>query len=356
MLILGKYVIPPINRAMTARQDAIRKQFSDLEEAKSGAQQAEQEFKAQIADARHEAARIREDAREQGAAIVAEMREQAQAEAGRIVEHAHAQISAERQQAVASLRAEVGALATTLAGRIVGESLEDDERSNRVVDRFLADLETLEIVRGRGQSGAGNGSGTLRGASAEAMADLSDRLGKPATLDDAATIGDELFCGRRPAARRRRRCDGSRRTPRCRAEAKQGLARQIFEGKVGGPVAARSWRPRSAHRWTSQRDLPDVLERLSEVAIARPRAPRPTSSPTSCSASVGCWPPTRSCATRWPTRAAPSTTGSAWSARCWVTRCCRRRSTLTKQALAGTYGTLTAALEVYRSRRRRHRG
>ena len=57
------------------------------------------------------------------------MREQAQAEAARIVENAHNQIEAERQQAVASLRAEVGTLATTLAGRIVGESLEDDERS-----------------------------------------------------------------------------------------------------------------------------------------------------------------------------------------------------------------------------------
>ncbi len=151
--ILGKYVIPPINKAMTARQDAIRTQFSELEEAKSEAQEAEEKFKAQTADARHEAARIREEAREQGATIVAEMREQAQAEASRIVEHAQAQIAAERQQAVATLRAEVGSLATTLAGRIVGESLEDDERSNRVVDRFLADLETLESSEAAGQNG-----------------------------------------------------------------------------------------------------------------------------------------------------------------------------------------------------------
>lgn len=142
--LLAKYVIPPINNAMTRRQEAIRQEFAELEEAKSKARSAEEEFKAQIADARKEAARIREEAREQGAAIIAEMREQAQAEAHRIVEHAHAQITAERQQALASLRAEVGALATTLAGRIVGESLEDDERSARVVDRFLADLEALE--------------------------------------------------------------------------------------------------------------------------------------------------------------------------------------------------------------------
>jgi F-type H+-transporting ATPase subunit b len=153
LFILGKWIVPPINRAMTARQDAIRQQFADLDQAKEEANRAEEEFKAQIANARHEAAKIREDAREQGAQIIAEMREQAQVEAGRIVEHAHAQISAERQHAVASLRAEVGALATALAGRIVGESLEDDERSGRVVDRFLADLETLETSEEAAQDG-----------------------------------------------------------------------------------------------------------------------------------------------------------------------------------------------------------
>jgi F-type H+-transporting ATPase subunit b len=142
--LLARYVIPPINTAMTNRQEAIRKEFADLEQARADANAAEAEFKAQIADARHEAARIREEAREQGAAIVAEMRQQAQTEAARIVDNGHATVAAERQQAVASLRAEVGTHATTLAGRIVGESLEDDERSGRVVDRFLADLDTLE--------------------------------------------------------------------------------------------------------------------------------------------------------------------------------------------------------------------
>ena len=145
--LLAKYVIPPINRAMTARQDAIRQQFADLDQARQDAREAEEEFKAQIADARHEAAKIREDAREQGAQIIAEMREQANAEAERIVTHARTQIDAERTQAVASLRSEVGHMATTLAGRIVGESLEDEARQRRTVERFLADLESSEAAR-----------------------------------------------------------------------------------------------------------------------------------------------------------------------------------------------------------------
>jgi F-type H+-transporting ATPase subunit b len=158
--LLARYVIPPINRAMTNRQAAIRQEFADLDQARADANAAEAEFKAQIADARHEAARIREEAREQGAQIVSEMRQQGESEKARIIDGAHTQIAAERQQAVASLRAEVGTLATTLAGRIVGESLEDDERSGRVVDRFLADLDALETSKaaattGTSQNGAG---------------------------------------------------------------------------------------------------------------------------------------------------------------------------------------------------------
>ena len=148
--ILGKYVVPPINRAMTARQDAIRTEFAEVAEAKQQAKAAEDEYRAQLSDARHEAARIREDAKDQGVQIIAEAREQAQVEAARVLESGRAQVAAERQQAVASLRAEVGTLATNLAGRIVGESLEDDDRSNRVVDRFLADLETMEASEAAG--------------------------------------------------------------------------------------------------------------------------------------------------------------------------------------------------------------
>ena len=141
LFVLGKYVVPPINRAMTARQEAIRKEFADLEEAEADARKAEKEYKDQLADARHEAAKIRENAREQGAAIIAEMRKQAQQESERILKHGRAQLEAERSQAITSLRTEVGSMATLLASRIVGESLDDDERRARTVERFIASIE-----------------------------------------------------------------------------------------------------------------------------------------------------------------------------------------------------------------------
>jgi len=145
---LAKVVIPPINKAMSDRQEAIRKQFADLEEAEGDARQAEADYKEQLNNAKHEAARIREEAREQGAQIVQEAREKAQGEADRIVEHAHAQLEADRKAAFESLRRDVGSLATNLAGRIVGESMDDDERQDRVVERFLADLEAHPAPEG----------------------------------------------------------------------------------------------------------------------------------------------------------------------------------------------------------------
>src|SRR5690349_20373823 len=147
-----KWVVPNFETTYEERTKAIEGGLKAAETKQAEADAKLHELEQQLADARHEAARIREEAREQGAQIVSEMREQAQSESTRIVEHGKSQIEAERQQALTSLRAEVGALATSLAGRIVGESLEDDDRSSRVVDRFLADLELHEGARSAGDT------------------------------------------------------------------------------------------------------------------------------------------------------------------------------------------------------------
>jgi F-type H+-transporting ATPase subunit b len=140
---LARILLPNIQRALAERTDAIEGGIRRAEEAQAEAQRTLEDYREQLADARHEAARLREEAREQGAAIIAEMREQAQAEARRLIESAHQQIEADRKQAFATLRSDIGTLATTLAERIVGESLQDEVRKRRTVDRFLAELEEV---------------------------------------------------------------------------------------------------------------------------------------------------------------------------------------------------------------------
>ncbi|MBX6383161.1 MAG: F0F1 ATP synthase subunit B [Microbispora sp.] len=147
-LVVGKILTPRIQKTLAERTEAIEGGIKKAEDAQAEAQRTLEQYRAQLAEARQEAARLREEAREQGAQIKAELREEAQAEARRIIEAAHAQIEADRQQALNQLRGEIGRLATELASRIVGESLEDEVRQRRIVDRFLEELEARpEAVR-----------------------------------------------------------------------------------------------------------------------------------------------------------------------------------------------------------------
>jgi len=139
--ILGKKLLPNIQKTLEERKDAIEGGLERAQAAQAEATQTLEEYKAQLAEARHEAARITEQAREQGAAIIAEMREEGQRQRDAIIAAGHAQVEADRRQVTVALRQEVGRLATDLAGRVVGESLEDSARQSRVVDRFLDDLE-----------------------------------------------------------------------------------------------------------------------------------------------------------------------------------------------------------------------
>lgn len=140
-LVLRKAVVPKFEKAFSDRTNAIQGGIERAEKAQLEAQRALAQYNEQLSSAREEAQTLREEARVQGAAIVDELRAKAQEEASRITAAAHASIEAERQQAVTSLRNEVGALAVELASKIVGEALEDQARQSRIVDRFLDDLE-----------------------------------------------------------------------------------------------------------------------------------------------------------------------------------------------------------------------
>ena len=140
-LVLRKAVVPMFEKAFAARTEAIEGGIKKAEQAQLDAQRALAQYNEQLSSAQGEASRLRDDARIQGAAILEELRTKAQEEAARITAAAHASIEAERQQAITSLRNEVGALAVELASKIVGEALDDQARQSRIVERFIEDLE-----------------------------------------------------------------------------------------------------------------------------------------------------------------------------------------------------------------------
>lgn len=144
LVAFWKVFLPKMQKMLDERSAAIEGNIAKADEAQRDAEAALEQYTAQLADARQEAAAIRDQARVDGQRILAELKEQAATDAARITQSAQAQIEAERQAAVVSLRNEVGSLAIDLASGVIGESLSDDARATAVVDRFLADLEASE--------------------------------------------------------------------------------------------------------------------------------------------------------------------------------------------------------------------
>ncbi|MFF0743963.1 F0F1 ATP synthase subunit B [Streptomyces sp. NPDC004111] len=138
---LAKKLLPNINKVLEERREAIEGGIEKADEARIEAESVLEQYKAQLAEARHEAARLRQEALEQGTALKEDLRAEGQRQRDEIIAAGHAQIEADRKQAALSLRQDVGKLATDLAGKLVGESLEDHARQSRTIDRFLNELE-----------------------------------------------------------------------------------------------------------------------------------------------------------------------------------------------------------------------
>jgi F-type H+-transporting ATPase subunit b len=143
--VLMKYVFPRMEETFKARVDAIEGGIARAEAAQNEANTLLAQYKEQLAGARAEAAQIRDEARADAVAIREEVLAKAREESDRIIAAGREALQAERAGIVRDLRSEMGSLAVTLAGKIVGESLEDEARQRGTVDRFLADLESSGV-------------------------------------------------------------------------------------------------------------------------------------------------------------------------------------------------------------------
>jgi F-type H+-transporting ATPase subunit b len=143
IFIIGRYVLPPLRKAMNERQGIINQQMLDADQTREQLANAQAEYQRALAEARKEAAHIRDSATADAQRIADEMHATAREESARIVARGEELLANQRQTTVRELRAEIGTLAVDLAGKIVGESLADDVRARATVDRFLADLENI---------------------------------------------------------------------------------------------------------------------------------------------------------------------------------------------------------------------
>ena len=109
--LITRFVVPRFEATYAERTAAIQGGLEKAEKAQEAADAALRQYNEQLAEARTEAARIREDAKTEGTQILAELREQAQAEVARIRAQGEAQLEAERATVMTQMRAEIGTLA-----------------------------------------------------------------------------------------------------------------------------------------------------------------------------------------------------------------------------------------------------
>jgi F-type H+-transporting ATPase subunit b len=142
LAILWRYILPPLKKMMAERQAIIDQQMEDADATRLQLAEAQTEYQRSLAEARTQAAQIRESATAEAQRVVDDMHAQAREESARIVARGEELLANQRQATVRELRAEIGTLAVDLASKIVGETLQDDQRARATVDRFLADLDT----------------------------------------------------------------------------------------------------------------------------------------------------------------------------------------------------------------------
>jgi F-type H+-transporting ATPase subunit b len=147
--VLMKFVFPQMEKTFAARVDAIEGGIKRAEAAQAEANQLLEQYKTQLAEARTEAARIRDEARADAEGIRQDILTKAREESDRIIAAGREQLAAQREAIVRDLRSEVGTLAVDLASKIVGESLADEARRQGTVERFIADLDSAGTTGGR---------------------------------------------------------------------------------------------------------------------------------------------------------------------------------------------------------------
>jgi F-type H+-transporting ATPase subunit b len=143
LFVLWKWVLPPLTESLRQRQEMIEQVAENSEAAQRKLEAARAQYEHALAEARREAAKIRDNARADAERIRQELREQALAEVDRTRRWGERLLEAERDRVVREVRHDLGELALRLAERILRYELAEDEHRRRVIEVFLAELDRL---------------------------------------------------------------------------------------------------------------------------------------------------------------------------------------------------------------------
>jgi F-type H+-transporting ATPase subunit b len=158
LFILTKYLLPPLNKAMQARQDQIRTQLESADRARAEAQEFDQDRRAELEAARHQAREIVEQANRTAAQSVASGEERGQAEFDRRVLDADREVQLARQRALEEASNRLGEVVMDAVERVLGREV-DPAAHRDLIDEAVVALGASDAgSAGNAPAGAGQHS------------------------------------------------------------------------------------------------------------------------------------------------------------------------------------------------------
>jgi F-type H+-transporting ATPase subunit b len=133
---IWKFGFPAIKGSMNARAERIQGDLDAAAAQRSEADQILSDYRAQLADAKNESARIIEEARQAADSLKREQEARLQTELAEMRQRSQADIEAAKTQAIADLRNEVASLAVGAAEVIVQRNL-DEASQVELVEAYI---------------------------------------------------------------------------------------------------------------------------------------------------------------------------------------------------------------------------
>lgn len=140
LFLLARFILPPLNKAMTERQETIKSSLDSAEEAKQRAAEAEAEYQRTMERAREDSRAMIDEANKQGEQTRADARARAEEESQRIVARSTAEIEAAGRRAAEELRQHTADTVIAVVEKVIGEIM-DVGHHRQLIERTIAEVE-----------------------------------------------------------------------------------------------------------------------------------------------------------------------------------------------------------------------
>src|ERR1700677_3562691 len=192
LLLVWRYVVPPLRKLMPDQQNTVRQQLADSSSAADRLAEASRAHEKAKEDAKAEAKRITEEAQSDATRIVEQLHTQADSEVERIKVQGAKQVELLRAQLIRQLRQDTGAESVRRAGELVRGFVGKPAQQSATVDRFLDDLDAMAPSEADVEYPV---AGNMRSTSRTALGDLLKGLGETGESHDdqgLSTLAEDL--------------------------------------------------------------------------------------------------------------------------------------------------------------------